>query len=115
MSDPVVYYSANESFHVSVITNNNNETDCSYHDNINIWYSNEAGGDCSNISIEIEKNNDLAHQLQNNTSKNDTTRGIFNDSNIFYNTQYIQLWNMGGGILLASYMIYYLVNNNKKI
>jgi hypothetical protein len=64
---------------------------------------------CLNVTPAITKNTNLANNIQIANNKNTTSLGLYNDSSLFYTTQYIQLWNMAGGIALSSYLIYYLV------
>jgi hypothetical protein len=58
-------------------------------------------------------NTDLANKIQSMNNKNVTALGLYNDSGIFYSTQYLQLWNMAGGIALSGYLIYYLIKKQK--
>jgi len=62
-----------------------------------------------NIPAATQTNKDLANKIQTANNKNATSLGLYSDSSIFYSTQYIQLWNMAGGIALSGYFIYYLV------
>ena len=67
----------------------------------------------SKVTAATTLNTNLANKIQTANNKNATSLGLYDDSNIFYNTQYIQLWNMAGGIALSGYFIYYLVNMKK--
>lgn len=62
-----------------------------------------------NIPTAINNNADLANKIQKANNKNATSLGLYTDSSIFYTMQYIQLWNMAGGIALSGSLIYYLV------
>ena len=73
---------------------------------------NKTSKNCSEISNKIQKNNSLNSQFQKANIQNETTLGLYKDSGRFYNTQYIQLWNIGGGIAIAGYMMYYILRNS---
>ena len=92
----VNYYSPNDTNYIATIDVNG----------INC----EAGDVCtSKVTTATTLNKDLANKIQTANNKNTTSLGLYNDSSLFYTTQYIQLWNMAGGIALSGYLIYYLV------
>jgi len=68
---------------------------------------------CGDVRTAITMNADLANKIQSMNNKNVTALGLYNDSGIFYNTQYLQLWNMAGGIALSGFLIYYLIKKQK--
>ena len=93
----VNYYSPNDTNYIATIDVNSISNDTT---NTEIY---------NTILTAINNNTDLANKIQKANNKNATSLGLYNDSSIFYTTQYIQLWNMAGGIALSSYLIYYLV------
>ena len=68
---------------------------------------------CQAVKNSIDQNTYLANEFKNKNSKNGIALGLYNDSSIFYTTQYIQLWNMLGGIALSGVLIYYLLKTQK--
>ena len=107
---PVNYYDPNQTNYVSTIVvtaiSKNLNNICTIANN-NI--------DCTEVSgtNALTDNRELADKIQKASKKNSTTLGFYNDSSIFYTTQYIQLWNMAGGIALSGFLIYYLINKQK--
>jgi hypothetical protein len=95
------YYSPNDSILVSAITDGDK--------NCNVSELSQ----CPNVQAALSTHNTLVNQLQTTTSKNNTSEKLYTDSNVFYSTQYIQLWNMAGGILIAGVAIYFLVKQKK--
>lgn len=101
----IAYYNPNDYILISAITDTGGNC------NMNQFQS------CSNDKIKnaLVTNKNLTNQLKNTTAKNITTQKLYKDSGIFYSTQYIQLWNMTGGIVAAGAIIYYLVKQQKLI
>lgn len=92
----VNYYSPNDTNYIATI-------------DVNVINCENIDDCASNVTAATQRNEDLANKIQTANNKNTTSLGLYNDSSLFYTTQYIQLWNMAGGIALSGYLIYYLV------
>jgi len=113
----VGYFNPNDTIHVSAIISDDNNITC----NINELYTPQnqsTNQQCTdeiknNIKNTLSENTVLSNKLKESTTKNNISQKLYYDSGIFYSTQYIQLWNMAGGIVVAGFMIYYLVKQKK--
>jgi len=103
------YYSPNDTNYVGTIQNISTIVDNNYSCGTNTLNQEN----CGDVSRAITMNTDLANKIQSMNNKDATALGLYNDSGIFYNTQYLQLWNMAGGIALSGFLIYYLLKKQK--
>lgn len=108
----VNYYNPNNTNYVGILTDITTIVDNTKTPNVSCNTRN-LSTDCNNVRTAIATNTDYATQLQTMNNKNATALGLYNDSGIFYTTQYLQLWNMAGGIALSGFLIYYLIKNQK--
>ena len=95
----VNYYSPNDTNYIATIDVNSINCQPGISDS-------QCGSD---ITAARSLNTQLANKIQKANNKNATSLGLYTDSSIFYTMQYIQLWNMAGGIALSGSLIYYLV------
>ena len=95
----VNYYSPNDTNYIATIDVNSINCQPGISDS-------QCGSD---VTAARSLNTELANKIQKANNKNTTSLGLYTDSSIFYTTQYIQLWNMAGGVALSGSLIYYLV------